>query len=215
MFRSLFRPYGPVWNFLNHVTDVLGLSLLWCLCCLPLVTIGPATTALYDSVVHGIRYGEEGVYGRFLRTFRAELRTGIPATLIWGVILLFGDWVLALLQEAGQEDAAASLMAGAYHAVLAIPVAAACWSAMIPSRFTCTFRELMVLSVRYLPAHLLPSVLIAAFTWLVFWYCCQYPIGLTFAPAVCVLCWSFVAERVFAKYGAGLQDANPEDADPQ
>ena len=164
MFRSLFRPYGPVWNFLNHVTDVLGLSLLWCLCCLPVVTIGPATTALYDAVVRGIRYGEEGVYG---------------------------------------------------HAVLAIPVAAACWSAMIPSRFTCTFRELMVLSVRYLPAHLLPSVLIAAFTWLVFWYCCQYPIGLTFAPAVCVLCWSFVAERVFAKYGAGLQNANPEDADPQ
>ena len=215
MFRSLFRPYGPVWYFLNHVTDVLGLSLLWCLCCLPVVTIGPATTALYDAVVRGIRYGEEGVYGRFLRTFRAELRTGIPATLIWGVILLFGAWVLALLQEAGQEDAAASLMAGAYYAVLAIPVAAACWSVMIPSRFTCTFRELMVLSVRYLPAHLLPSVLIAAFTWLVFWYCCQYPIGLTFAPAVCVLCWSFVAERVFAKYGAGLQDANPEDADPQ
>ena len=215
MFRSLFRPYGPVWNFLNHVTDVLGLSLLWCLCCLPLVTIGPATTALYDSVVHGIRYGEEGVYGRFFRTFRAELRTGICATLLWGIILLFGAWVLALLQEAGQEDAAASLMAGAYHAVLAIPVAAACWSAMIPSRFTCSFWELMVLSVRYLPAHLLPSVLIAAFTWLVFWYCCQYPIGLTFAPAVCVLCWSFVAERVFAKYGAGLQNANPEDADPQ
>ena len=197
------------------MTDVLGLSLLWCLCCLPVVTIGPATTALYDAVVRGIRYGEEGVYGRFLRTFRAELRTGIPATLIWGVILLFGAWVLALLQEAGQEDAAASLMAGAYHAVLAIPVAAACWSAMIPSRFTCSFRELMVLSVRYLPAHLLSSVLIAAFTCLVFWYCCQYPIGLTFAPAVCVLCWSFAAERVFAKYGAGLQSANPEDADPQ
>ena len=194
---------------------MLGLSLLWCLCCLPVVTIGPATTALYDAVVRGIRYGEEGVYGRFLRTFRAELRTGIPATLIWGVILLFGAWVLALLQEAGQEDAAASLMAGAYHAVLAIPVAAACWSAMIPSRFTCSFRELMVLSVRYLPAHLLSSVLIAAFTCLVFWYCCQYPIGLTFAPAVCVLCWSFAAERVFAKYGAGLQSANPEDADPQ
>ena len=215
MFRSLFRPYGPVWNFLNHVTDVLGLSLLWCLCCLPVVTIGPDTTALDDAVVRGIRYGEEGVYGRFLRTFRAELRTGIPATLIWGVILLFGAWVLALLQEAGQEDAAASLMAGAYHAVLAIPVAAACWSVMMPSRVPCSFRELLVLSVRYLPAHLLPSVLIAAFTWLVFWYCCQYPIGLTFAPAVCVLCWSFAAERVFAKYGAGLQNANPEDADPQ
>ena len=53
------------------------------------------------------------------------------------------------------------------------------------------------------------------FTWVVFRYCCEYPIGLTFAPALCVLCWSFAAERVFAKYGAGLQNANTEDTDPQ
>ena len=64
MFRSVFRPYGLVWTMLNTVTDILGLSLLWLLCSLPLVTVAPATTALYDAVVHGIRYKEGGAYRR-------------------------------------------------------------------------------------------------------------------------------------------------------
>lgn len=62
MFRSIFRPYGPVWNFFNAITDVLLLSLLWCLCSLPLITLGASTTALYDAAVHGIRYREPGLY---------------------------------------------------------------------------------------------------------------------------------------------------------
>ena len=69
MFRSIFRPYGPVWNFFNAITDVLLLSLLWCGCSLPLITLGASTTALYDAAVHGIRYREPGVYRRFFRTF--------------------------------------------------------------------------------------------------------------------------------------------------
>lgn len=70
MFRSIFRPYGLVWTVLNTVTDVVGLTLCWLLCCLPVVTLFPATAALYDAVVHGIRYREEGPYKRFFRTFR-------------------------------------------------------------------------------------------------------------------------------------------------
>ena len=29
MFGSVFKPYGLVWNIMDTVTDVLGLSLLW------------------------------------------------------------------------------------------------------------------------------------------------------------------------------------------
>ena len=60
MFRSIFRPYGLVWTILNTITDVVGLALCWLLCCLPVVTLFPATAALYDAVVHGIRYREDG-----------------------------------------------------------------------------------------------------------------------------------------------------------
>lgn len=210
MFRSIFRPYGAVWNFCNTITDALGLSLLWCICCLPIFTIGAATTALYDAAVRGIRYREPVVYRRFLRTFRAELRTGAACTLLWGAILLFGAFVLTLLTAAGQESTAASLMAGGYEVLLLLPIAAAGWSAAILSRFTYGFRELTGTALRFLPGHLLASAVIAVSTRLAVWYCMDFPLGLTFAPAVLVIVWSLAAEPVFRKYGGGIQTEEAE-----
>ena len=205
MFRSVFRPYGPVWNFCNAITDVLLLSLLWCCCSLPLITLGASTTALYDAVVHGVRYREPGTYRRFFATFRREFRTSLPVTLLWGVMLLFGLYVLALLEEAALDSTAAGLMAGGYRVLMGIPLTAACWSVMLLSRFTYRFRELTANALRFLPVHLLPSLVIGVMTWLGCWYCSHYPIGLTFAPAVLAMGWSLVAEPVFRKYGGGFE----------
>ena len=200
----MFRPYGPVWNFCNAITDVLLLSLLWCLCSLPLFTLGAATTALYDAAVHGIRYREPGLYRRFFATFRRELKTTVPVTLLWGLILLFGLYVLALLDEAAAEDALAGVMGGGYRVLMGIPLTALSWSCMLLSRFTYKFRELTGNAIRFLPVHLLPSLMIGIMSWFACWYCFHYPIGLTFAPAVLVIGWSLVAEPVFKKYGGGL-----------
>ena len=212
MFRSIFRPYGPVWNFFNAITDVLLLSLLWCACSLPLITLGASTTALYDAAVHGIRYREPGLYRRFFRTFRREWKTSVPVTLLWGLILLYGLYVLALLDEAAAEETVAGIMAGGYRVLMGIPLTAACWSCMLLSRFTYRFRELTVNALRFLPVHLLPSVAVGVLSWLVCWYCFHYPIALTFAPAVMAIGWSLAAEPVFKKYGGGLaEDAAPAE----
>lgn len=206
MFRSIFRPYGPVWNFFNAITDVLLLSLLWCLCSLPLVTLGASTTALYDAAVHGIRYREPGLYRRFFQTFRREWKTATAVTLLWGLVLLFGVYVLALLDEAAAQSATAGVVAGGYRVLMGIPLTAACWSCMLLSRFTYQFRSLTANALRFLPVHLPSSLVIGVFTWLVCWYCSSYPIALTFAPAVTAIVWSLAAEPVFKKYGGGLEE---------
>lgn len=206
MFRSIFRPYGPVWNFFNAITDVLLLSLLWCLCSLLLVTLGASTTALYDVAVHGIRYREPGLYRRFFQTFRREWKTATAVTLLWGLVLLFGVYVLALLDEAAAQSTAAGVMAGGYRVLMGIPLTAACWSCMLLSRFTYKFRSLTANALRFLPVHLPSSLVIGVFTWLVCWYCTQYPIALTFAPAVTAIVWSLAAEPVFKNYGGGLEE---------
>lgn len=212
MFRSIFRPYGPVWNFCNTITDVLLLSLLWCGCSLPLITLGASTTALYDAAVHGIRYREPGLYRRFFRTFRREWKTSVPVTLLWGAVLLFGFYVLALLDEAAAEEAMAGVMAGGYRVLMGIPLTCACWSVMLLSRFTYKFRDLTANALRFLPVHLLQFLAVGVFTWVVCRYCFHYPIALTFAPAVTVIGWSLVAEPVFKKYGGGLGEEFPSDA---
>ena len=45
MARNFFNPEGLVWKPLGALGDLVMLSLLWGLCSIPLVTIGPATAA--------------------------------------------------------------------------------------------------------------------------------------------------------------------------
>lgn len=211
MFRSIFRPYGPVWNFLNTITDALALSLIWCFCSLPLITLGAATTALYDAAVHGIRYREAGLYHRFFRTFRSAFKTTSAVTALWGVILLFGGFVLTLLNAAAEESTQAAIMGGAYRVIMLFPISAFCWSAIILSRFDQSFRKLTVTSLQFLIVHFFSSAAIAIVTWLAVWYCASNLLALTFLPAVTVLVWSLFAEAIFRKLGAGLEQETTKE----
>ena len=204
MFRSVFKPYGLVWTILNHVTDVLFLSLLWCLCSLPILTMGAATTALYDAVAHGMRRGEGGMYRRFFRTFRAELKLSCCVMLMWAPALLFCGFVLTLLTAAGAESTAAALLSGAYRLIMLVPIGAMCWSLIILSRLTYGFRALTATAFQFLLHDPLPSAAIAAVGWVGIWFCTDNLLPFTFVPALIALAWSFLAEPVFGKLGAGL-----------
>ena len=103
MLGRVFRYQGWLWRALNTLTDILALSVLWLLCSIPVLTLGAATTALYDSVVRCIRYKQSGPYERFFRTFKNELVPGLLLTLLWGAIAALGLWMLALLRQYSAE----------------------------------------------------------------------------------------------------------------
>ena len=44
---KFFSLENPIWKFIGNLADFFLLSCLWYLCCLPVVTAGAATTALY------------------------------------------------------------------------------------------------------------------------------------------------------------------------
>ena len=72
MARKVFDPEGLVWKPLGYVGEIVMLSLLWGLCSVPLVTVGPATAALYDCSVHSIRRSEGEPFTRVLLAIKAE-----------------------------------------------------------------------------------------------------------------------------------------------
>ena len=65
MWRKIFDPDSYFWRPLGYVGELVVLSLLWVVCCLPVVTAGQATAALYDCVAHCVRRGEGDLFGRF------------------------------------------------------------------------------------------------------------------------------------------------------
>lgn len=82
MFQNFFNSENPVFRFTGRVLDILVLSVMWVVCSLPIVTIGPASAALYYSCVKCLRYKEGGAYRSFLSAFKLNLKPGIGVTVV-------------------------------------------------------------------------------------------------------------------------------------
>ena len=74
---KFFNVDNPVWRFVGNLADFFVLSVLWAVCCLPVVTIGASTTALYYVTMKMARNREGELIPSFFASFRQNLRQGI------------------------------------------------------------------------------------------------------------------------------------------
>lgn len=200
MRRSLFNSEAPVWQLLGGFGELLLLSLMWFLCSVPVVTMGAATAALYDTVVHSVRNGEESIFSRYLRTLKNELFSAMPSTILWaGLIVGF-----FLLYRRYTDNAGTSQTAYIFAiALLVFQIAVlgtACWVFPVLSRFTFGFAALNVTSVKLAAACLLRTLALGFLTAASVWICVRYIVPVMILPALTALVWSYIIEPVFRKY---------------
>ena len=94
---------SPVIAFLNKMTDIIILNLLFLLCCIPIVTIGVACTALYHVSILSIRLGDGYVVKRFFTSFKNDFK---QATILWLLLLLisaFLGWDIFFWSQLGND----------------------------------------------------------------------------------------------------------------
>lgn len=85
--RDFFSMDGTLFRFLSKVADIMILNLLFILCCLPVVTIGAAVTAL-SYVTLKMKDQEEGyIWKSFFQSFKQNFG---QATVIWLIMLALG-----------------------------------------------------------------------------------------------------------------------------
>lgn len=94
---SIFKFDSPLMMFLGKIADLMILSVLWVLCCIPVVTIGPATAALYSVTLKMVRQKNQGIVKPFFHAFKDNLKQGIPLTIIFllGAVILSLDYSFA------------------------------------------------------------------------------------------------------------------------
>lgn len=96
---KLFDLNNPLMRGLTEVFNLILLSLLWLICCIPVITIGPATAALYYVTQKMIRQENRGIIRCFFTSFRENLKQGILLTLIFGAAaaLMYYDFVFSYI----------------------------------------------------------------------------------------------------------------------
>ncbi len=201
MFRSVFNAENPFFVPFGKFVDVVCLSLLWVVCSLPIVTLGPATAALYDSVARCLRGGQNGPYARFFRTFKGNLKVGVPAGLLvalsaWGIYQLHH---FLYLKAVGR-----GLWYGAYFFFWVVAlVAIGMLAYLLPtlSRFELSWSKLLGncwrLAMGHLPSTVVLGLLLAA-AFVIFY---SFPLIAIFClPCLTALAASFLLERIFKPF---------------
>ena len=84
---NIFRLDSPLMKFMMLITNLICLNVLWLVCCLPVVTAGAATAAMYYVIFRYITGQDDAVLKPFFRAFKENFR---PVTPIWILNLLIG-----------------------------------------------------------------------------------------------------------------------------
>jgi len=85
--HGILNPEGPVMSFITKLTYSAYLNLLWLVCCLPIVTVGASTTALFYVTLKVAKNEEGSLTKSFFHSFRENFR---QATVIWLILLVVG-----------------------------------------------------------------------------------------------------------------------------
>lgn len=212
---GLFNYNNPLIVLMVRIANMMIASFYWALCCIPVVTILPASAALYHCVTHVVMASGSGVTRDFFRSFKGALRPGILASVVTGVV---GALVYLGLRT-GLMIWDANIWGTIYMALgVLIGITGAAMLVYIPpalSRFEGGMGVVFRLSMYFSSKNLFRSLWYAALLVMGGWAVSFFPLLLLVVPALYVDLVRGGMEKTMTQYinDAGL--AGAEDASPR
>lgn len=168
--RDFFGPDGTVVTALTKCGQLILATVLWLICCIPVVTIIPASTSFYYTVIKSIRRDSGYVAKEFFRSMKRTIWKGILVTILWLIIgagIWFGRQVAL-----GRSEEGFNTLLWVYN-LLAI-IGASVLACFVPvfSRFENTLVNLiklsLVMAIRYIYLSLPLALGVVLIGWLIF-----------------------------------------------
>lgn len=217
--ERFFRSDNAVMRALSKLFDIGWLSILYILFCVPVVTVGAATTALYYVAAKVLRHDRSYVWTEFWHSFRQNF---LPATVIWIIFAAVYGILYFNLNVVGISDAESeygAYLAGAY---LAIGFLAGCimsYVFCVLSRFQMKVRQILRFSLymafrHFVHTFMLLAVLFVAGFGIYAGFVAQMPILLLFVPGTAAFLYTFPMEHALKKYMPKKEQKFTEDGEP-
>lgn len=156
--RKLFDLENPVFQLIARLLDLTVLGFLCMVCCLPVVTVGPAAAALFKSVYDLTLERGSGLFRRYFHAFRSNFKQAVTAWLLalLGFASLVCDWLLLRLYF---EGTAYTVLAWIVLFLALLLESVLCYLFPLIARYDNTLQEhvrnAVILAVRYFPKTLL------------------------------------------------------------
>ena len=194
---------------LNSLVDIIFTGLLWLLFCLPVLTAGPASTALYHTIVKSVRHGRSHAGRTFFAAFRDNFKSSILSWLVFLFLIVL--WFINNFVTA-QTDPEGLRMMTRVSVFLIIPVCFPLpWLFAYISRFENslgdTLKFAVYLSVKYFVRTLIMFAIIAVFVFIGR----LSPVLIPILPGFCCLFMSSQTEPVFKSITENMDGDSNED----
>lgn len=102
--NGIFNYDGKFARALQKVSDVIIASVLWIIGCLPLLTIGTSTTALYYAAIKAVS-GEGTIVKNFFKSYKENLKQSIVVEIILLIVgyIMYVNWKLIFDMSGGSS----------------------------------------------------------------------------------------------------------------
>lgn len=95
---------SPFMIFLSNLTDIVVLNVVFIICCFPIITIGPAITAMHYVTMKMVKEEDGYILKKFFKSFKENFKQSF---IVWMVFLLITVIFVAdfkILQNMGLEE---------------------------------------------------------------------------------------------------------------
>lgn len=196
--ERFFNMDNGLMRALSKLFDMGLLSLIYLVFCIPIVTIGAATTSLYYVSAKVLRHNRSYVWKEFWSCFKTNFK---QATILWVIVggaMAYFAWVVSWRQFN-------TYLTGVYLAFILIIFLITLYVFPILSRFTMKVTHVLRLSLycafRHIGYTLIMLVIVAvAALGLVYGFYLWIIFAPMFIPGVAGFLYTFPMERVMKKY---------------
>lgn len=196
--NDFFSLEGPFISFLDKCGRVIILSVLWVLCCVPVVTAGASCTAFYYSITKTIVKERSSAAKEFFSAFKRSMKKTLPLSIVFVLLTLI--LILDISVWGRKGGSFGILSANLCTVLLILLIAFAAWLFPVISRFILplkdTLRFTAFIMFRYL--HITIGMLLLCFILAAAIYI--NPLFAAFVPGIVCILFSLMIEKVFKKY---------------
>lgn len=205
---------GPVYTWGSKAFDVVLLSIFWVVGCIPVVTAGCSTAALYYAMNRSVFQDRDTATRAFWHSFRQNLKMGCAHWLVTGAVgfVLLLNFGICRARLTGQLQ---WLLCGLYLVLTALVVMIACWLFPMVAEYDMPFgwylRGSLFCLFRYFPV----SLFLLGMAGVGYWSVYSFPLTVLFIPGIYSAVTVPSVRKRISRFGPPTQEEDPELKEPQ
>lgn len=195
---KIFSLDGPVYRIGTEIADAMILTLYWILLCIPIITIGASTTAVF--YVYGKKVRDEDCYltKDLFKSFKENFKQSIPITIILG-ILWFSCGMYLFILNGYTEGAPIWISAVALFFTVEVTVMTLYVYAVL-SRFHMSVKNIFLTAFILAHRHLLTSILILISLFALNFVAGSVPLLIIMLPIITIGVASCFLQKIFTEH---------------